>query len=125
MKFFSLILFFLSEIRVISLLFLILSLKSFLTMIEFDYLNIILIVKSIESNAVVSLRFDHNINRLMSFHFEDDINSVLEYDDLRSRKYILYVSRPSKLELHLQFDLELKDVTQGFVFEIDKKKCDV
>ena len=76
-------------------------LKFYLTIIEFDYLNIILIVKSIESNAIVSLRFDYNINYLILFHFEDDISRILEYDDLRSRKYILYVLRSLKLELYL------------------------
>ena len=79
-------------------------------MAEFDYLNIILIVKSIESNVIVSLRFDYNINRLILFHFEDDISRILEYDDLRSREYILYISRSPKLKLYLQFNPELKDI---------------
>ena len=61
-------------------------------------------------NAIASLRFDHNINRLISFYFEDDISRVLEYNDLRSREYIFYVSRSPKLELHLQFDSESKDI---------------
>lgn len=94
-------------------------------MVEFDYSNTILIVKPVGSDAIASLRSDHNTNRLMLFHFEEDVSRVLGYDDLRSRECISYVSRPPELELHLQFDLEPKDVTQGFVFETDKKKCDV
>lgn len=109
MKSLSLILFFLSKLRVISLLFLILSLKFYLTMIEFDYLNTILIVKLIESNAIVSLRFDYNTNRLILFYFEDDVSSILEYNNLRSYISIFYVLRSSKLELYLEFNLKLKD----------------
>ena len=90
-----------SEIRAILLLFLIMPLKSCLTIVEFDYLNTILDVKSIRSNATVSLRSKYNINRLKLFHFENDINSVLEYNNLRNYKYIFYVSRSSKLELYL------------------------
>ena len=85
-----------SEIRAILLSFVILSLKTCLMIIEFDYSNIILIVKSIESNAIASLRSDYNINRLISFHVEDGISSVLEYDDLKSRKYTLYILYSSK-----------------------------
>ena len=90
-----------SEIRAILLSFLILSLKTCLIIIEFDYLNIILIMKSIELNATASLRSDYNINRLISFHFEDDVSSVSGYDDLRSREYTPYISRPLELELYL------------------------
>ena len=82
-------------------------------------------MKSIKLNVIISLRFDYNINRLILFYFENDINRILKYNDLKNRKYILYVLCPSKLELYLQFNSKLKDVTQGFVFEIDKKKCDV
>ena len=114
-----------SEIRAILLSFLIMSLKFCLTMAEFDYSNTILIVKSVESDATASLRSEYNTKRLISFHFENCVSSIFEYDDLRSRECILYVSRPPKLELHLQFDPESKDVMQGFVFETDKKKCDV
>ena len=94
-------------------------------MVEFDYSNIILIVKPIRPDAIASLRSKQNINRLKSFHFEDGISSVLEYDDSRSREYTLYVSRPPELELHLQFDPEPKDATQCFVFGTDEEKCDV
>lgn len=90
-----------SEIRAILLSFLILSLKTCLIIVEFDYSNTILIVKSIEPDATASLRSDHNTNRLILFHFKDDISSISEYDDLRSRKYTLYISRPPKLELYL------------------------
>ena len=64
-----------------------------------------------KSNAIILLRFDYNINYLISFHFEDDISNISEYNDSRSREYTLYVSRLSKLELYLQFDLESKDIT--------------
>ena len=50
------------EIRAIPLLFLILSLKSCLTMAEFDYSKTILIVKPMGP---------HNTERLISFHSED------------------------------------------------------
>lgn len=36
------------------------------------------------SNAIVSLRFKYNINYLKLFHFENDISSNLEYNDLRN-----------------------------------------
>ena len=94
-------------------------------MAEFDYSNTILIVKSVGPDTAASLRSEHNINRLKSFHFEDGVSSVLGYDDSRSRECIPYVSRPSELELHLQFDLGPKNATQGFVFGIDEGKCDV
>ncbi|CAD6592077.1 MAG: hypothetical protein ASARMPRED_005971 [Alectoria sarmentosa] len=94
-------------------------------MTEFDYSNTILIVKPIEPNAIASLRSDHNTNRLMSFHFEDDVSSVSGYDDSRSREYTPYVSRPSELQLHLQFDTKPKDATQGFVFGTKEKNCNV
>lgn len=66
-----------SEIRAILLLFLILFLIFFLTITEFDYINIILIVKSMRSNATASLRSKYNINRLKLFYFEVDISSIL------------------------------------------------
>ena len=113
------------EIRAILLSFLISSLKSYPTMAEFDYSNTILVVKPVGPDAAASLRSEHNTNRLMSFHFEDGVSSVSGYDDSRSRECTPYVSRPPELELHLQFDPEPKDATQGFVFGIDKKKCDV
>ena len=61
----------------------------------------------------------------MSFHFEDGVSRVSGYDDSRSRECTPYVSRSPELELHLQFDSDPKDATQGFVFSIDKEKCDV
>lgn len=70
-------------------------------MTEFDYSNTILIVKPIRPDTTASLRSKHNTNRLKSFHFEDGVSSVLGYDDLRSREYTPYISRPSKLKLHL------------------------
>ena len=114
-----------SEIRAILLSFLILSLKTCLMMAEFDYSNTILIVKPVGPDATASLRSDHNTNRLMLFHFEDGVSSVSGYDDSRSRECTPYVSRPPELQLHLQFDPEPKDATQGFVFGIRKKDCDV
>ena len=89
------------EIRAILLLFLIIFLKFYLTIVEFNYLNIILIVKLVRPNAIVSLRSKYNTKRLISFYFENYINSIFEYNDLRSRKYILYVLRSSKLKLYL------------------------
>ena len=55
-----------SEIIAILLSFLISSLKSCPTpkMAEFDYSNTILIVKPVGSDAITSLRSEHNINRL-------------------------------------------------------------
>ncbi len=94
-------------------------------MAEFDYSNTILIVKPLGPDAIASLRSDHNAKRLMSFHFEDGVSSVSGYDDSRSRECTPYVSRPPELELHLQFDPEPKDATQGFVFGTSKKDCDV
>ena len=94
-------------------------------MVELDYSNTILIVKPIGSNAAESLRSEHNINCLKSFHFEDDISIVVEYDDTRSRECTPYVSRPPELQLHLQFDPGPKNATKGFVFGTDEEKCDV
>ena len=105
------------EVRAILLSFLIMSLKSCPTMAEFDYSNTILIVKPVGPDAIASLRSDHNTNRLMSFHFEDGVSSVSGYDDSRSRECTPCVSRPPELQLHLQFDPEPKDATQGFVLE--------
>ena len=99
------------NIRVILLLFLIISLKSYPTMVEFVYSNTILIVKLVGPDAIVSLRSDYNTNRLMLFHFEDGVSNVLGYNDFRSRKCTSYVLRPPELELYLQFDLEPKDAT--------------
>lgn len=82
------------EIRAILLSFLIMPLKSYPTMAEFDYSNTILIVKPVETDTAASLRSEHNTNRLKSFHFEDGVSSVAEYDDTRSREYTPYVSRP-------------------------------
>ena len=90
-----------SEIRAILLSFLILSLKTCLVMAEFDDSNTIIIVKPVGPGATVSLRSDHNTNRLMPFHFEDGVSSVSGYDDSRSRECIPYVSHPPKLQLHL------------------------
>ena len=94
-------------------------------MAEFDYSNTILIVKPVGPDTAASLRSEHNTNRLKSFHFEDGISSVAEYDDTRSRECTPYVPRPPELELHIQFDREPKDATQGFVFGTSKKDCDV
>ena len=94
-------------------------------MAEFDYSNTILIVKPVGPDAAASLRSEQNTNRLKSFHFEDFISSIVEDDDSRSRECTPYVSRPPELQLHLQFDPEPKDATQGFVFGTDDKKCDV
>ena len=85
------------EIRAILLSFLIMPLKSYPTIAEFDYSNSILIVKPIGPDAKVSLYSKHNINYFKLIYFKDDINSVIEYDDIRSRKYILYVLRSSEL----------------------------
>ena len=70
-------------------------------MAGFNYLNIILIIKLVGSNTVVSLRSEYNINRLKLFYFEDGISSVSGYNDLRSRECTLYILRPSELELYL------------------------
>ena len=70
-------------------------------MAKFDYLNTILIIKPVEPNTIVSLRSKYNTNHLKLFYFEDDISSVLGYDNLRSYKYTLYVSRSPELELYL------------------------
>ena len=113
------------EIRAILLSFLIMSLKLCLTMAEFDYSNTILIVKPVGPDAAASLRSEYNTKRLISFHFEDGVSSISGYDDSRSRECTPYVSRPPELELHLQFDPEPKDATQGFVFGTNKKDCDV
>ena len=94
-------------------------------MAEFDYSNTILIVKPVGPDAAASLRSGYNTNRLKSFHFEDAISSIVEDDRTRSRESTPYVSRPPELELHLQFDPEPKDATQGFVFGTDHKKCDI
>ena len=94
-------------------------------MAGFDYSNTILIVKPVGPDAAASLRSEHNTNRLKSFHFEDGVSSVSGYDDSRSRECTPYVSRPPELQLHLQFDPEPKDATQGFVFGTSKKDCDV
>ena len=99
-------------------------------MAEFDYSNTILIVKPVGPEAAASLRSDHNTNRLKSyrFEFEDGVGSFSGHDpsdDPRSRECTPYVSRPPELELHLQFDPEPKDATQGFVFGTDDTKCDV
>ena len=59
------------EIRAIPLLFLILSLKSCLTMAEFDYSKTIFIVKPMGPDAAASLRSEHNTKHLISFHSED------------------------------------------------------
>ena len=72
-------------------------LKSYPTTAKFDYSNTILVVKPVGSNAAVSLRSKHNINRLKLFYFENGIGSILGYDDLKSRKYTTYVLRPSEL----------------------------
>ncbi len=117
--------FFPSEIRAILLSFLILSLKSCLMMAEFDYANTILIIKPVGPDAAASLRSEHNTNRLKSFHFEDGISSVADYDTTRSRECTPYVSRPPELQLHLQFDPPPKDPPQGFDLGTDKIKCDV
>ena len=82
-------------------------------------------MKPVGPDATASLRSDHNTIRLMSFHFEEGVSRVSGYDDSRSRECTPYVSRPPELELHLQFDREPKDATQGFVFGTDKKRCDV
>lgn len=37
----------------------------------------------------------------MLFYFKNDINNILEYNDLRSYKYILYISYFYKLNLYL------------------------
>ena len=113
------------EIRAILLSFLIMPLKSCPTMAEFDYSNTILIVKPVGPDAAASLRSKHNTNRLKSFHFEDGVSSIAEYDDTRSRECTPYVSRPPELQLHQQFDPGPKDATQGFFFGTDEKKCDV
>jgi len=57
-------------------------------------------------------------------------SSISRYDDLRSRKYTPYISRDLEIELYLKFDPKPKDITRGFIFEIDdldpnKKKYDV
>ena len=39
-------------------------------------------MKSIGSDAAVSLRSKHNTKRLISFHFEDDVSSVFKYNGL-------------------------------------------
>ena len=113
------------EIRAILLSFLIMSLKFCLTMAEFDYSNTILIVKPVGPDAAALLRSEYNTKRLISFHFEDCVSSISGYDNSRSRECTPYVSRPPELELHLQFDPEPKDATQGFVFGTSKKDCDV
>ncbi len=113
------------EVRAILLSFVIMPLKSCPMMAEFDYSNTILIVKPVGPDAAASLRSGYNTNRLKSFYFKDGVSSVSGYDDPRSRECTPYVSRPPELELHLQFDPEPKDTTQGFVFGTDKKKCDV
>ena len=94
-------------------------------MAEFDYSNTILIVKPVGPDAAASLRSEYNTNRLKSFHFEDGISSVVEYDRTRSRECTPYVSRPPELQLHIQFDPGPKDATKGFVFGTDEEKCDV
>ena len=94
-------------------------------MAELDYSSTILIIKPVGPDAAASLRSEHNTKRLMSFHFKDGFNSTSGFDDPRSRECTPYVSRPSELELHLQFDPGPKDATQGFVFGSDKRKCDV
>ena len=113
------------EIRAILLSFLIMPLKSCPTMAEFECSNTILIVKPVGTDAAGLLRSEHNANRLKSFHFEDGVSSVADYDDTRSRECTPYVSRPPELELHQQFDPGPKDATQGFFFGTDEKKCDV
>ena len=39
-------------------------------------------------NVIISLRFKYNINRFKLFHFENDVNSVIEYDDIKNRKLL-------------------------------------
>ena len=58
-------------------------------------------MKPIEIDTIVSLRSKYNINRLKLFHFENDINNILGYNDIRSYKYTFYVLRPLKLKLYL------------------------
>ena len=82
-------------------------------------------MKSIKSNITILFRFDYNINYLISFYFENDINRVSKYDDLKNCEYIFYISRLSKFEFYLQFNSKLKNITQDFVFEIDKKKYNI
>lgn len=82
------------KIGAILLSFFIMPLKSCPTMVEFGYSNTIFIVKPMGSDIVISLRSKHNINRLKLFHFEDDVNSVIDYDD---KRISLYISRPPKL----------------------------
>ena len=64
------------KIRAILLLFLILFLISFPTIVEFDYINTILIVKPVGSDAIVSLRSKYNTNHLKLFYFEIGISSI-------------------------------------------------
>ena len=113
------------DVKVISLSFLIPSLKSCPTIAKLDYSNTILIVKPVGPDATASLRSEHNANSLMSFHFEDGDTIDSGYDDSRSRECTPYVSRPPELELHLQFDPGPKDATQVFVFGTDEEDCDV
>ena len=76
-------------------------LKFYFTLIKFNYLNIIFIVKLIRLNIIILFQFDYNINRLILFHFENDVNNILKYNNLRSYEYTLYILRFSKLELYL------------------------
>ncbi len=95
-------------------------------MAEFNYSNTILIVKPVGPDAAASLMSEHNVNRLKSFHFEQDVNSIADRSkNKRSRECTPHVSRPSELHLHLELDPGPEDVTQGFVFGTNEDECDV
>ena len=94
-------------------------------MADSDCSNTIFILKPVGADAAASLQSAHNSKRLKWFHFEDGINSITKCENSRRRECTPYFSRPSELELHLQFDPGPKDATQGFIFGTEKERCDV
>ena len=94
-------------------------------MAEQDHSNTILIMKPIAPDALSALRTKHNVDRLMSFHFDDSVGSVPEVHGIRSRECTPYFSRPPETELHLKFNPKPKELALGFIFGSDDAKCDV
>ena len=95
-------------------------------MAEFNYSNTILIVKPVGPDAAASLMSEHNVNRLKSIHFEQDVNSIADHSkNARTRESTPYVSRPPELQLHLELDPGPEHAKQGFIFGTNKRDCDI
>lgn len=94
-------------------------------MLKLDHSDTVLIVKPVGSTASDALKSKHNINRLASFHQENDISTLSEQLDATTRECTPYMPPPAEIELHLKFSPIPTDPARGFVFGTNVERCDI